>query len=410
MAFENFFTGLSQTANDQSYQGIFGTTAQTLALTANLTSLSAEGAEIIKWVRYRLGEPRLPMYADNVQIFSAFEESLIEYGAIINQFQATNWLANLLGLSRDFTKQDLTNKLPHEYYNFLMRMAAPAGTEANVGGVQNFRKAYVTATPNGQDYDLMNDFVDYATGSAVSAYLVSVTASKLDVRHVWHSEPTSIYRYYDAYSSSNVMSQDFRYESFNNESTFYVFPIWTDVLRAGMLEANDKVRRSNHSYNIVGSKIRLLPQPTRSIKIWIEYSTPMDPYNPDFHPPGMTDQSVTGISGISNVPFRDLKYDEINAAGRRWVRQFTLAISMEIEGKIRRHFSSVPIPNGEIQMDGDALVTEGIDKQEKLREELKTDLEKTSTLKLMQEDAETMDAIQTQLQHLAAPTQMMILG
>ena len=409
MAFENFFTTLSQTASNSSFSGIFGTTAQILSVSANLGSLSSEGAGIIQWVRYRLGEPRLPSYLTNLQIFSAFEESLIEYGAIINQFQASNWLSNLLGLSRDITKEDITNKLPHEYFDYLMRAVAPVGTESGVGGLQNNRKAYFTITPSSQDINLYH-FIDNQSGSSLSAYLASVSSTRFYVRHVWHSEPTSIYRYYDPYSSTNVMSQEFKYESFNNESTFYVYPIWTDVLRAGMLEANDKVRRSNHSYNIVGNNIRLLPSPNRDLKVWIEYTPEFDPYHADFQNPLFSDDSVSGISSITNVPFRDIKYDEINSAGRRWVRQYTLAVSMEIEGRIRRHFSSIPIPNGEIQMDGEALVSEGIEKQKELKEELRADLEKTTTTKLMQDDADTAEQLNRQLSFIPSPAQMMILG
>ena len=43
MAFDNFFTTLSQTAVDSDYRGIFATSGATnITLSANLSSLSAE--------------------------------------------------------------------------------------------------------------------------------------------------------------------------------------------------------------------------------------------------------------------------------------------------------------------------------------------------------------------------------
>ena len=47
MAFDNFFTTLSQTAVNSDYRGIFATSASTVSLSANLSSLSAEGADIV---------------------------------------------------------------------------------------------------------------------------------------------------------------------------------------------------------------------------------------------------------------------------------------------------------------------------------------------------------------------------
>ena len=122
MAFNNFFTTTSQPANDSDYRGIFGTSASTVSLSANLSSLSAEGSEIVKWCRYRMGEPKVVCELDNVQIFSAFEESTIEYGAAINKAFAINNLSNLYGLNRDFSTQNLTDKLPHATFDYLNRM------------------------------------------------------------------------------------------------------------------------------------------------------------------------------------------------------------------------------------------------------------------------------------------------
>ena len=88
-----------------------------------------------------MGEPKLVAEIDNVQIFSAFEESNIEYGATINRYQATNWLSNIYGLNRDFSTQNLTDKLPHNTLDYLMRLAAPFASEANVGRLSKRKKS-----------------------------------------------------------------------------------------------------------------------------------------------------------------------------------------------------------------------------------------------------------------------------
>jgi hypothetical protein len=409
MAFENFFTTLSQTGSDAAYTGVFGTTASSISLSSNLGSLSAEGAEIVKWVRYRLGEPKLTVELDNLQVYAMFEEANIEYSSIINRFTAKNWLANLLGLSRNFATQDLTNKLPHQTLDYLRRLAEPFASEAGFGGLQNPRKAYINQATSSTDYNMLTDFIDEQTGSSVEDYTKSVGQGTIQVRQVWYPEPSTVYRYFDPHSSTNVLSQEFQYESFNNETIFQIYPIWTDILRAGMLETNDRVRRSNVTYNIHGNRIRLLPKPNRNLKIWIEYTTDMDPFNPGFAVDS-GDPSVTGISNISNVPFKDITYTDVNASGKNWIRLYCLALCMETLGRVRRKFTSVPVPGSEIQLDGDALVAEGMEKQEGLKERLREELNETTNLELMKQDAELAESIELQYQRIPFPVPIFFFG
>ena len=410
MAFDNFFTTLSQTAVNSDYRGIFATSASTVSLSANLSSLSAEGADIVKWIRYRMGEPKIVAEIDNVQIFSAFEESNIEYGATINRYQATNWLSNIYGLNRDFSTQNLTDKLPHNTLDYLMRLAAPFASEANVGGYQNERRAYCSFASTDQEKNLLTDFTDVSADTSVLSYITTLSAANIQVRRVYHAPPATVYRYYDPYSSANVLSQEMNYESFSTESLFYVMPIYADVLRAGMLETNDTVRRSAFSYQVVGPKIRLYPQPVSTVRVYIDYTTEMDPYNPDFKNPEIGDPSITGITSIHNIPFTDINFNNINSTGKRWIRQYTLALSMETLGRIRRKYASIPIPNGEVNLDGDALVGEGQEKQLALMDELKSDLEKVNNVELARGDAELAQSLQDNMGFIPFPTPFAMMG
>ena len=187
-------------------------------------------------------------------------------------------------------------------------------------------------------------------------------------------------------------------------------PIYADVMRAGMLETNDTVRRSAFSYQVVGPKIRLQPQPVSTVRVYIDYTTEMDPYNPDFKNPEIGDPSITGISSIHNIPFTDINFNNINSTGKRWIRQYTLGISMEMLGRIRRKYASIPIPNGEVNLDGDALVQEGMEKQMALKDELTSDLEKVNNVEMMRGDAEMAAALQDQMSYAPFPTPFLMMG
>tara|TARA_B100000809_G_C14759368_1_gene395220 strand:- start:128 stop:538 length:411 start_codon:yes stop_codon:yes gene_type:complete len=136
----------------------------------------------------------------------------------------------------------------------------------------------------------------------------------------------------------------------------------------------------------------------------------MDPYNPDFKNPEIGDPSITGISSIHNVPFTDINFMNCNSTGKRWIRQYTLGISMEMLGRIRRKYASIPIPNGEVNLDGDALVQEGMEKQMALKDELTSDLEKVNNVEMMRGDAEMASALEDQFARIPFPTPFTMMG
>lgn len=307
-------------------------------------------------------------------------------------------MSTYYGLNKDFTLNDLTNKLPNSQLSFLKRLTENIGAETSppIGGSRDIRKAYINMTSNKQDYNLNSDLIDYVSQSAASAYAASVSGSNnttnVEIKNIYHYSAITLYRFYDPYSSINLLSQEFNFESFNTETIFYVLPLWTDILRAQMLNLNDKVRRSNFSYERVGNRLRIFPMPKIAMKLFIDYEIYPDPFG--------NDPSVSGISNFSNIPFMDIAYDKINSVGKDWIRHYCLALCMEMEGRIRRKFSKIPIPNDDITLDGGDLVREGIDKQKELEEKLREDLEKLSNTEMLKAEMEKAESIQRQLQQV----------
>ena len=71
------------------------------------------------------------------------------------------------------------------------------------------------------------------------------------------------------------------------------------------------------------------------------------------------------------MPYKFITYSDINAAGRQWIRKYTLALSKELLGIIRSKYASMPLPNGEVSLDGEGLKAEGREEKANLLEELK---------------------------------------
>ena len=112
------------------------------------------------------------------------------------------------------------------------------------------------------------------------------------------------------------------------------------------------------------------------------------------------------VSDPSNVPYQFITYEEINASGRQWIRKMTLALAKELLGIIRSKYASMPLPNGEVSLDGEGLKAEGREEKINLIEELKEFLESVSLSERARQEQEQADANQAVL--AKAPLQIYI--
>ena len=124
----------------------------------------------------------------------------------------------------------------------------------------------------------------------------------------------------------------------------------------------------------------------------------MDPHNPAY-----TDESIDGVSGLHNLPYGNIDYSKINSMGRQWIRQYTLAGSKEILGHVRSKFSSVPIPNGDVQLNGGDLISAGKEEKNALRDELKEMLDSLTYDKLIETQATEAENVQRILKTVPIP-------
>jgi len=125
---------------------------------------------------------------------------------------------------------------------------------------------------------------------------------------------------------------------------------------------------------------------------------PKDPYNPAYQ-----DDSLNGISGPNTFPLGNIPFTSINQPGRQWIRQYTLALCKELLGLIRSKFQSIPIPNADLQLNGDALISQGREDKEKLTTQMKEFLANLTHQKLLEADALAAENLQKQLRYIPMP-------
>jgi len=369
-------------------------------------TFQTEADGMVLFVKRKLGDDVLSVELTHKEIWACFEEATLEYSRHVQELKIVSELVNVLGQPTGST--DLTNTYPHRTLEYLLRLADAYATPAGVGGDYDATLGFINLTMGVQDYNIYDTLYDSQTPASLVADLMpSGSRGKLRIVEVFHFEPLAAQSFLlNASNVTNFLATNFNYESYVNSTVFYVLPVFEDVLRRGMLKEAFRVRRSNYSYQIIGSNLRIFPIPNTSLnfsglgasKLWLKVMAPQNPFNASY-----TDDSIYGISGPENVPFSILPYSTITQPGRQWIRQYTLALAKELLGLNRSKFQNIPIPNAELTLNGDALRSEGREDKDKLTTTLKEFLEKLTNQALMEAQASIAENVQKQLKYTAMP-------
>ena len=335
------------------------------------------------WVAKRLGYPIVDVELLDEQIYSCFEESVSEYSAQVNQFNIRNNIDILRGQPKSNNQNFSQTLVDGSFLPTTIRMSQQYGTLAGVGGNTSIKKGYVNLTSSVQIYDLINGAFDAETGNSISSSLFNST-STIDVMRVFHEATPAIARFFDPYSvgaqgTLNLMSE-LGFGNFSPAAQFLMMPLYEDVLRMQQIEFNDHIRKSTHSFNIVNNKLEIFPIPTERglSRVYFEYIK-----RDDFEHNSQTIQSDS-LSDYSDIPYDFIQYKNINDVGKQWIRKYTLALAKELLGAIREKYNSIPIPDGEVSLDGAALRAEAQVEKDALVTQLRENLEEMSRKNVME--------------------------
>jgi hypothetical protein len=365
----------------------------------------ADGA--VTFVKRKLGDDILSVEITRKQIWACLEESVCEYSRLVHEMKIQSELINVLGLPTGST--NLTNIYPRQSLEYLVRQAEPYASEAFLGGPYDAQLGYINMIAGQQDYNIYTSINDAVSGNNLWLSIPSGSRGRMKIVEVFHFEPTAAQSsLLNASNITNFLATNFNYESYVNSTIFYTLPVFEDVLRRGMLETAFRVRRSNYSYDVIGSNLRVYPIPSVAAtlgKMFIKvFAQPSNPVNPAGIGGGMgTDDSLYGISGPSNVPLNNLPYKTITDPGRQWIRQYCLALSRELLGLIRSKMKTIPIPNADLQLNGEELVQTGREDKNTLRDQLKEWLSNLTNAKLMEQQATLAENMQKMLKYVPMP-------
>ena len=151
-------------------------------------------------------------------------------------------------------------------------------------------------------------------------------------------------------------------------------------------------RNSHYSYEIKNNRLRIYPHSTAitATKMWIRFTVDEDAWEEEADRARGND----GINNLNTVPFANIPFSSINSIGKQWIRRFALALTKEMLGQVRGKFGAIPIPGESVTLNGEALISQAKEEQEKLREELKTVLDELTYTKLAENDANVLEHVQ----------------
>ena len=328
----------------------------------------SDAVKVAKFCAQRLGYPSMDIEMGGDQFFSCFESAVTTYGNELYLYQIRN---NFLSLEANSTGSALNNTVIKPSLGNIIRLAQDYGSEAGVGGKTTWYTGSIKMTEGVQDYDL--DL--WASHSASLA-----PGDSIEIKTVFYENTPAIVRYFDPYAGTGYGSQQlldaFGFGNSSPAINFMLMPLNYDIGVMQAIELNDQIRKSAFSFNIINNKLKIFPIPTHEKHLRIEYIKVSE--RNSVIPTSGSGAGGNLITDISNVPYENPTYTYVNAPGRYWIFEYTLALAAESLAFIRGKYGSVPIPGAEVSLNQADLLTKSRDLQTTLIEKLRQYLDETS--------------------------------
>jgi hypothetical protein len=336
----------------------------------------------------RLGYPIVDIELQDLNFYAAFEEAITTYGNELFAYQAAQNFLSFQGAPQ--TIASANNNLPQPNLATMIRLADQYGVEAGVGGNVTWYSGSINLTPGVQNYNLES----FAAQEGVSP-------GDLEIKRVYYEAPPAIVRYFDPYAGTGTgmmqMLDSFGFGGYSPAINFLMMPVNYDLQKLQAIEFNDQIRRSQYSFELINNNLKIFPIPSANMdKMWVQYIKKSDRNDPYVDTNG-----VDVITNISQVPYSNPVYSQINSIGRQWIFEYALALVKEILGYVRgKYNNTIPIPGDNTQLNAPDLLSSADKDKTALIERLRAYFEETSRKKLLENRANESEHLQKELNYV----------
>jgi hypothetical protein len=382
--------------------GTTGNVAATLpfGVYAGSTDFLSGAADQVAYTYKKLGGDVLDIELTQGNVYSAYEEAVLEYSYILNIHQSKNSISDLLGATTasfdskgriksgdSLSGSNVELRFPSYDYGYIRRIANQRITEVGLGGIEPIYSASIARVTDEQDYDLQQIISASAATDTNVPYYGKVGNNRVIIRKVFFKTPRAMWRFYGYYGGFSVVGNMRTYGQYADDSTFEVVPTWQNKLQAMAYEDALWTRISHYSYEIQDNKIRIFPVPddTSPENFWVQFT--VENREPWANVAGQPNSGKKGVNNMNTLPFSNIPFNSINAIGKQWIRRFALALAKEMLGQIRGKFSTVPIPGESVTLNFADLLSQAKAEQDALRDELKTTLDELTYAKVAEMEA-----------------------
>jgi len=365
----------------------------------NDSDFQTEGPLFANWCARRLGYPIVEVELQDINFYAALEEAITTYGNEVYQYKVREGYLSMEGNS---TASSLNNQVTTPNLGSIVRLSAAYGSEAGAGGFTTYYTGSLRMTASVQDYDLKA----WASGSGISG-------SGIEIKRIFFESTPAIVRYFDPYAGTGTgfqsLLETFGFGGMSPGINFMLMPIFFDVMKLQAIEFNDQIRKSAFSFELTNNNLRIFPIPNNitegfNDKLFFHYIK-VDERNSVTAGAFANNNSL--ITNISNVPYDNPTYNQINTIGRQWIRQYALAAVKETLAYVRRKYQSIPIPGAEVTLNGDDLITDAREEKKSLLEQLRATLDITSRKTQLENQSMESDFIQKSLVNSPIPIYIM---
>lgn len=354
------------------------------------TQFQTDADKVTTFCARRLGYPIENIELQDINFYAAFEEAVTTYG---NQVYAYKVRQDYLSMEGASTGSNLNNTVIQPNFAGIVRLSHQYGEEAGVGGTVTWYTGSIITTANKQDYDM----TAWANASA------SLTpGDTIEVKRVFYEAPPAIVRYFDPYAGTGTgminLLDTFGWGNYSPAINFLLMPINYDLQKIQAIEFNDQIRKSQYSFELVNNRLRIFPIPTvDNGRLYFEYIKNSE--RNSIVAPGTAGK----ISNVSNVPYTNPTYSQINTIGRQWIFEYTLALVKEMLGYVRGKYSQIPIPGDSVTLNSGDLLSAATAEKTALIAKLDTYLGETSREKLLERRSLEADYKQKELNLVPQP-------
>jgi hypothetical protein len=339
--------------------------------------------KVALWCSRRLGYPLVDIELQDVNFYACFEEAVTVYG---NEVYLYKIRENYLSLEGNPTGSILNTEVITPTLGNQIRIAKTYGTEAGSGGDVEYYSGSIPLTAGVQDYDL----TAWANASASLS-----PGDSIEIKRIFYEAPPAITRFFDPYAGTGTGLQSlmdtFGFGQYSPGVNFLLMPVYHDLLTMQAIELNDEVRKSAYTFELINNKLKIFPIPVNNALLYFQYVKKSE------RDSVIGDAGAGGslISNVSNVPYTNPVYTQINAVGKQWIFQYTLALSKEMLGYIRGKYTQVPVPGAEVTLNAADLLAAASAEKEALLTQLRETLEETSRKNQLERKSQESEFLKT---------------